>query len=132
MKLDHIGIAVNSLERALQTYADQLGFSVEEIVTIPDQGVKVAVFPCGESRIELLEPTDCDSPIHRFLEKRGEGIHHLCFKVDDIEKKLTQLKSTPIKLLGETPCLGLENRKISFLHPKSTHGVLIELVEEKD
>jgi methylmalonyl-CoA epimerase len=132
MKLDHVGIAVRSLEQAIQTYADQLGFNLGEIVTIPDQGVKVAVFPCGESRIELLEPTNSDSPIHRFLEKKGEGIHHLCFKVDDIESMLAQLKSTPIKPLGDTPCLGLENRKISFLHPKSTHGVLIELVEEKD
>ena len=132
MKLDHVGIAVRSLERALQTYANQLGFNVEKIVTIPEQGVNVAVLPCGESRIELLEPTNCASPIYRFLEKRGEGIHHLCFKVDDIERKLAQLKSTPIKLLSETPCLGLDNRKISFLHPKSSHGVLIELVEEKD
>jgi len=130
MKLDHVGIAVRSLELALQTYVSQLGFELREIVTIEEQGVKVAILPCGEGRIELLEPTGSDSPIYRFLEKRGEGIHHLCFQVDDIEGKLDQLESTPIKLLNETPCLGLENRKIAFLHPKSTHGVLIELVEE--
>ena len=130
MKLDHVGIAVRSLELALQTYVSQLGFELREIVTIEEQGVKVAILPCGEGRIELLEPTGSDSPIYRFLEKRGEGIHHLCFQVDDIEGKLDQLESTSIKVLNETPCLGLENRKIAFLHPKSTHGVLIELVEE--
>ena len=130
MKLDHVGIAVRSLELALQTYVSQLGFGLREIVTIEEQGVKVAILPCGEGRIELLEPTGPDSPIYRFLEKRGEGIHHLCFQVDDLEGKLDQLESTPINVLNETPCLGLENRKIAFLHPKSTHGVLIELVEE--
>ena len=132
MKLDHVGIAVRSLEDSLLTYRADLGFEVLEIVTIEEQGVKVAILPCGESCIELLEPTGKDSTIFRFLEKRGEGVHHLCFRVDDIESKVNQLKSTRIKLLNETPCLGLRHRKISFLHPKSTHGVLIELVEETE
>ena len=132
MKLDHVGIAVRSLKLALETYKDQLGFELHEIVTIEEQGVKVAVLPCGESCIELLEPTRSDSPISRFLEKRGEGVHHLCFRVEEIDRKLDELKSSPIKLLNETPCLGLKDRKIAFLHPQSTHGVLIELVEEME
>jgi methylmalonyl-CoA/ethylmalonyl-CoA epimerase len=132
MKLDHVGIAVRSLQHALETYKDYLGFELHEIVTIEEQGVKVAVLPCGESCIELLEPTRSDSPISRFLEKRGEGVHHLCFRVEEIDRKLVQLKSSSIKLLNETPCLGLKDRKIAFLHPQSTHGVLIELVEEME
>jgi len=132
MKLDHVGIAVRSLKLALETYKNHLGFELHEIVTIEEQRVNIAVLPCGESCIELLEPTGEDSPIFRFLEKRGEGVHHLCFRVDDIDQKLNRLKSTSIKLLNETPCLGLKDRKIAFLHPKSTHGVLIELVEEME
>jgi methylmalonyl-CoA epimerase len=132
MKLDHVGIAVRSLKLALETYKDDLGFELREIVTIEEQGVKVAVLPCGESCIELLEPTRSDSPIFRFLEKRGEGVHHLCFRVDNIDAKINALKSSSLKLLTETPCLGLNDRNIVFLHPKSTHGVLIELVEELD
>ena len=132
MKLDHVGIAVRSLEDSFQAYVSQLGFQVSDIVSIEEQGVRVAILPSGESRIELLEPTRNTSPIFRFLEKRGEGIHHLCFKVPDIEKELDRLKSTSMKLLNEAPCLGFENRRIAFLHPSSTHGVLIELVEEKE
>src|SRR5258705_3678580 len=132
MKLDHVGIAVRSMKRALETYQADLGFELREIVTIEEQGVNVAVLPCGESCIELLEPTRSDSPIFRFLEKRGEGVHHLCFRVDDIDGKLNALKSTSVRLLNESPCLGLNDRKIAFLHPKSTHGVLIELVEEME
>ena len=131
MKLDHVGIAVISIPEALKTYEGQLGFSIKEIITIEDQKVRIAVLPCGESRIELLEPTAADSPIQTFLSKKGEGIHHLCFQVDDIELRLKELRASSIQLLNETPCLGLEGRKIAFLHPKSTHGVLIELVEDK-
>ncbi|MFN8008556.1 MAG: methylmalonyl-CoA epimerase [Terriglobia bacterium] len=130
MKLDHIGIAVKSLKDSLQTYTRDLGFEVVEIVTIEEQGVKIAVLPRGESCIELMEPTRSDSPVARFLEKRGEGVHHLCFRVEDIEARVEELKGSPIKVIHETPCLGLRHRKVSFLHPKSTHGVLIELVEE--
>ena len=132
MKLDHVGIAVNSILEALKTYEGQLGFSLREIITIEDQKVRVAVLPCGESRIELLEPTDADSPIQTFLIKRGEGIHHLCFQVDNIELKLKELQASSMRTLNDTPCMGLEGRKIAFLHPKSTHGVLIELVEDKE
>ena len=130
MTLDHIGIAVSSIEEALKSYQTGLGFSVRDIVTLDHQKVRVAVLPSGESRIELLEPTGTASPIQKFLNKRGEGVHHLCFKVGNLEEKLRELRESAIQVLDSVPCLGLESRKIVFLHPKSTHGVLIELVEE--
>ena len=131
MRLDHIGIAVNSIEKALKTYQSGLGLSLSDIATIEHQKVRVAVMPLGESSIELLEPTDSTSPIRKFLDKRGEGIHHLCFKVSSLAEKLKELKATGLQILDSIPCRGLENRKIAFLHPGSTHGVLIELVEEE-
>jgi methylmalonyl-CoA/ethylmalonyl-CoA epimerase len=129
MKLDHVGIAVHSLEDALLTYQQRLGFTLHELVSIEDQKVRVAVLPSGDSRIELMEPTAPDSPIQRFLEKRGEGVHHLCFQVEDIRRKIEELRSASLQLISMTSDTGLEGRKIAFLHPKSTHGVLIELVE---
>src|SRR5262249_9226955 len=129
MKLDHIGIAVFSLDEALQTYKS-LGFHVEDIVTLEEQKVRVAILPTGEGRIELLEPTADDSVIRKFLEKKSQGVHHLCFKVDSLEEKLEQLKLTNVQVLDQVPCRGYEERKVAFLHPKTTHGVLIELVEE--
>jgi len=129
MKLDHVGIAVNSIEDALRTYQQRLGFPLHEIVEIDEQKVRVAVLPAGDSRIELLEPTAPDSPIQRFLEKRGEGIHHLCFQVEDIGRKIEELRAASLQLISMSSETGLEGRKIAFLHPKSTHGVLIELVE---
>jgi methylmalonyl-CoA/ethylmalonyl-CoA epimerase len=129
MKLDHVGIAVHSIEEALRTYEHRLGFELHEIVAIDDQKVRVAVLPAGESRIELLEPTAPDSPIQRFLEKRGEGVHHLCFQVEDIRRKIEELRFASLQLISMSSDTGLEGRKIAFLHPKSTHGVLIELVE---
>ena len=129
MRLDHIGIAVRSIEAALKTYQRQLGLAVTEIVEIEEQRVRAAVLPCGESRIELLEPTAPDSPIQKFLDKRGEGIHHLCFEVENIEKKLRELQAGSLQLVKPASGRGLGDRKIAFLHPKSAHGVLIELVE---
>jgi len=129
MTLDHVGIAVHSIEEALRTYQQRLGFTVHEIVVIDEQKVRVAVLPGGDSRIELLEPTAPDSPIQRFLEKRGEGVHHLCFQVEDIRRKIEALKSASLQLIAMSSETGLDGRKIAFLHPKSTHGVLIELVE---
>ncbi|HEX2521893.1 MAG TPA: methylmalonyl-CoA epimerase [Terriglobia bacterium] len=124
-----MGIAVRSIEAALKTYQRQLGLAVTEIVEIEEQRVRAAVLPCGESRIELLEPTAPDSPIQRFLDKRGEGIHHLCFEVENIEKKLRELQAGSLQLVKPASGRGLGDRKIAFLHPKSAHGVLIELVE---
>jgi len=131
MRLDHIGIAVNSIKEALKIYQAGLGFCVGDMVTIEHQKVRVAVMPLGESSIELLEPTDSTSPIRKFLDKRGEGIHHLCFKVSNLAEKIRELEGNSLQILDSIPCRGLENRKIVFLHPKLTHGVLIELVEEK-
>jgi methylmalonyl-CoA/ethylmalonyl-CoA epimerase len=129
MKLDHIGIAVSSLEDALRTY-QSLGFHVEDIITIEEQKVRVAILPAGESQIELLEPTADSSVIQKFLETKGQGVHHLCFKVKSLEKKLSELKMTSVQVLDQVPCLGYEGRKVAFLYPKTTQGVLIELVEE--
>jgi methylmalonyl-CoA/ethylmalonyl-CoA epimerase len=129
MKLDHIGIAVSSLDEALQTYKS-LGFHVEDIVTLEEQKVRVAILPAGEGRIELLEPTADDSVIRKFLETKSQGVHHLCFKVESLEEKLKQLKLTSVQVLDQVPCRGYEGRKVAFLHPKTTQGVLIELVEE--
>jgi methylmalonyl-CoA/ethylmalonyl-CoA epimerase len=131
MKLDHIGIAVHSLEAALQVYQGKLGFELTEIVDIPEQKVRVAVLPSGESCVELLEPTAADSPIQRFLEKRGEGIHHVCFRVEDIEAKIEELRAASMQLIDSASSSGLRDRRIAFLHPKSSHGVLMELVEER-
>jgi methylmalonyl-CoA epimerase len=129
MKLDHVGIAVHSIEDALGTYQNRLGFVLHEIVVIDEQKVRVAVLPAGDSRIELLEPTAPDSPIQRFLEKRGEGVHHLCFQVENLGRKIEQLQAASLQLIPLSSETGLDGRKIAFLHPKSTHGVLIELVE---
>lgn len=129
MKLDHIGIAVGSIEEALKTY-QSLGFHVEDIVTIPEQKVRLAILPIGQSRIELLEPTGANSVIQKFLEKKGQGIHHLCFEVENLEQKVNELKQTSVLILDQMPCRGYGDRKVAFLHPKTTHGVLIELVEE--
>ena len=130
MKLDHVGIAVRSIQDALKAYELQLGLNVAEILDIEDQKVRVAILPSGESRIELLEPTSADSPIQKFLDRRGEGIHHLCFCVQDLEKKLEELRTGSVQLIESSFGRGVGDRKIAFLHPKSTHGVLIELVEQ--
>ena len=98
-------------------------------MVIDEQKVRVAVLPAGASRIELLEPTAPDSPIQKFLERRGEGVHHLCFQVKDIRQKIEELRLASLQLISMSSETGLEGRKIAFLHPKSTHGVLIELVE---
>jgi methylmalonyl-CoA/ethylmalonyl-CoA epimerase len=131
MKLDHIGIAVDSIEEALKTY-QSIGFHVEDIVTISEQKVRLAILPIGESRIELLEPTGANSVIQKFLKEKGQGIHHLCFEVENLEQKVNELKQTGVLILDQVPCRGYEDRKVAFLHPKTTHGVLIELVEERN
>lgn len=129
MKIDHIGIAVKSIEKALKFYSERLGLESMGIVEVPEQKVKVAALQIGESKIELLESTSPDSPIAKFLKMRGEGIHHLAFEVTDIEKRLMGLKEKGVRLIDEKPRLGAHNTRIAFIHPKSTQGVLIELVE---
>lgn len=128
-KIDHIGIAVCDLEKALSFYRDQIGLVFNGIEEIDEQKVRVAFFPVGESEIELLESTDPAGPVGKFIEKKGEGVHHLAFRVSDIEDKLEQLKELGVALIDKKPRYGAGGAKIAFLHPKSTGGVLVELCE---
>ena len=129
MIIEHIGIAVRSLDEAIQTYRDCLGLEVSGFDEVADQGVRVAMLPIGESRIELLEPVEANSPIDKFLSKSGPGIHHVAIRVDDIEKALEKFKSAGARLIDETPRRGAHNTRVAFIHPGSTNGVLMELVE---
>lgn len=131
MKIDHLGIAVRSLEESLKFYQETLGLPLKEQEIVAEQKVRAALLPLGESRIELLEATDDQSPIAKFIAKRGEGLHHICIAVENIEDTLTQLKAAGARLVDETPRRGLGGHKIAFVHPASTHGVLIELVEKE-
>ncbi|MDI7276273.1 MAG: methylmalonyl-CoA epimerase [Anaerolineae bacterium] len=128
-RIDHIGIAVADLASALDFYDGMLGLPASEVEEVPDQGVRLAVLPVGESRLELLQSTAPDGPVGRFIEKRGEGIHHICFEVDDIEAALAALRDAGVRLIDEQPRTGVGGRRIAFLHPRSSHGVLIELSE---
>ncbi len=128
-KIDHIGIAVKDLEKAIRLYRDQLGLELKGIEEVEEQKVKVAFFPVKESNLELLESTDPSGPVSKFIEKRGEGFHHLSFRVSDLEGKLRQLKDQGIQLLDEKPRYGAGGAKIAFLNPKSTGGILIELCQ---
>ncbi len=128
MKIDHIGIAVNDIEQALQFYQVALGLSVRAIVDVPDQEVRVAFLPAGETNIELVQPSSETSSTAKFITKRGEGIHHICLEVEDIEAVLTQLKTSGVPLIDQEPRAGAHGR-VAFVHPKGAHGVLLELVE---
>lgn len=128
--LDHIGIAVKNLDDALEIFERILGFELEKIRVVEEQKVKIAFLQAGETKIELLEPTDKDGPVARFIEKRGEGIHHLAFTVSDIEASIQEAKDEGIRVVDEKPRLGAEGYKMAFLHPKSTKNVLVELCEK--
>ena len=128
-KLDHIGIAVRKLEDALPFYVDTLGLPSHEVEEVPDQKVRTAIFHVGESRVELLEPTDPESPIAKFIEKRGEGVHHVALGVPDVVVALEQLKAKGCQLIDSEPRAGAGGARIAFVHPKSTHGILLELCE---
>ena len=127
-KIDHIGIAVNSIEEAVKLYTEVLGLKVSSMETLEEQKVKTAVIPVGESKIELLESTSPEGTIAKYIEKRGEGIHHLALGVSNIEQALKTLKEKGVPLIDERPRKGVENTKIAFLHPKGTK-ILLELVE---
>jgi len=129
MKIDHIGIATRGIEDALAFYRDALGLDVAETEVVAEQKVRVAMLPIGESRIELLEATSEDSPISRFLEKRGPGIHHIAVRVDDIRAALADLKKKGARLIDEEPRTGAGGCLVAFVHPSSTGGVLLELVQ---
>jgi len=129
MKINHLGIATKGIDEALKFWADSLGLENVHMETVEDQKVRVAMLPVGESRIELLEPTSDDSPISKFLEKRGGGIHHIAVEVDDIKAALEKLRSQGARLIDEEPRIGAEGCLVAFVHPGSTGGVLLELVE---
>ncbi|MBI4186798.1 MAG: methylmalonyl-CoA epimerase [Chloroflexi bacterium] len=128
VRIDHIGIAVSSIADALKLYRDVLGLKVAAVETVTEQKVKVAMLPIGDSRIELLESTDSESPIARHIEKRGEGIHHLALGVQDIGETLRMLKKKGVPLIDNEPRRGAGGSKMAFLHPKGTK-VLLEVVE---
>ncbi|TCT22591.1 methylmalonyl-CoA epimerase [Melghiribacillus thermohalophilus] len=130
-KIAHIGIAVQKLDDVMSFYHDILGLKLKGIEEVPSEGVKVAFFEIGETSIELLEPMNDDSPIQKFIEKRGEGIHHIALEVQDIEERLKQYKNQDVPLIHETPKAGAYNSRIAFLHPKAANGVLYELCEHK-
>ncbi len=128
--IDHIGIAVESLDKALKFYRDAVGLQPKDLVTVPQEKVRVAMLPAGEPRIELLEATAEDSPIARFLAKRGEGLHHIALKVPDLKAAVTRLKKAGSRLVTEEIQTGAEGYRYVFVHPKSANGVLLELIEE--
>ncbi len=130
LKIDHLGIAVKSINEGKKFWGDLLGLWLEESEAMKAEKLITTFFPIGESEIELLESTDPEGPIGRFLEKRGEGIHHVAFRVENIEEALKELKEKGIRLIDETPRAGARGAKIAFLHPKSTNGVLVELCEK--
>ena len=128
-KIDHIAIVVHNIEEALQVYEGTLGRELAEVEEVPEQAVRIAFLPVGESELELVEPLSTDSGVAKFLEKRGEGLHHICLEVDDIEAALQDLAAQGIRLIDKQPRRGAHGR-VAFLHPKSAHGVLIELIEK--
>ena len=131
MKINHLGIATKGIDEALKFWEDALGLENVHTEIVEDQKVRVAMLPIGESRIELLEPTAEDSPIAKFLEKRGGGIHHIAVEVEDIEAALAKLKREGMRLIDETARIGAEGCLVAFVHPASANGVLLELVQSK-
>lgn len=130
-KIEHIGIAVRSIDEAKKYYEDVLGLKCYKVEEVPDQKVITAFFKIGEVKIELLESTDSEGPVGKFIEKKGEGIHHIAFATENIEDSIDHLKSKDIRMIDEKSRKGAEGLDIAFLHPKSTMGVLTEICEEK-
>ena len=131
-KIEHIGIAVKDLKKSNELFATLLGCSHYKIEEVISEGVKTSFFKSGPTKIELLEATSIESPIAKFIEKKGEGIHHIAFAVSDITSEMARLKAEGFKILNESPKKGADNKLVVFLHPKSTNGVLIELCQEID
>ena len=132
LKIDHIGVAVNSISEGKNFWTQVLGLEFEGTETVGAQKVTTAFLPVGESEVELLESTDPDGPIAKFISKKGEGLQHIAFRVDNIENALKELKEKGIRLIDETPRKGAGGALIAFLHPKATNGVLVELCERKE
>ena len=129
LKIDHLGIAVNSIDAGKNFWTDVLGLAFEGTETVEAQKVTTAFFPVGESEVELLESTSPDGPVAKYIEKRGQGIQHIAFRVENIEDTLAELKEKGVRLIDEKPRNGAGGAKIAFLHPKATGGVLVELCE---
>lgn len=132
MKLEHIGIATKGIEDALAFWRDALGLEVAGTEEVTEQGVRVAMLPIGDTRVELLEATNDDSPIAKFVEKRGSGIHHLAVRVPDIRAALQRLQERGVRLIDHAPRLGADNCLVAFIHPSAANGVLVELVEHAE
>ena len=128
-RIDHIAIVVEDIEAALGFWRDTLGLELDHIEDVAEQKSIVAFLPTGGSEVELVKPTTDDSGVARYLQKRGPGMHHICFEVEDIEAALAQMKEKGVRLINETPLSGSGGKKIAFVHPESTHGVLVELYE---
>jgi len=131
-KVDHIGVAVRSIEEAAKLYEVLLGLKITATEVVEEQKVKVAFLPTGDSEVELLESTDPEGPVAKFIAARGEGIQHIAFRVDNLEEMLAALKKAGVRLIDEKPRFGAGGAKIAFLHPKETFGTLIELCERED
>ncbi len=130
-KIDHIGIAVRSIEEQEKVYTDGLGIKITRKIEVPEQRVRIAVMEVGGVKIELVEPNDDSSPIANFLRKKGQGIHHICFEVDDIDAETERLKRAGIAIIENASNVGAEGSKVLFIHPSSSGGVLFELIEHK-
>ena len=129
-KIEHIGIAVKNLDEANKTYEKLFGYTYYKTEEVESEGVRTSFFTCGESKIELLEGTNPDSPISKYIDKKGEGIHHIAYAVDDIEKEMRRLAEEGFRILNEKPKKGADNKLVVFLHPKSANGVLVELCQD--
>ena len=130
-RVDHVGIAVKDLAASVKWYEETLGLHSKGTEVVQEQQVTVAFLPCGDSELELLESCSPEGPIARFIEKNGEGIQHIAIRVDDIDAALAELKEKGVRLIDQTPRYGAGGARIAFLHPKATHGVLLELCERK-
>ena len=131
LKIDHLGIAVNSIDEGKKFWSDILGLDFEGAETVAEQKVTTAFFPVSESEVELLESTSPDGPVAKYIEKRGAGIQHVAFRVEDIDAALAELKEKGVKLIDQEPRIGAGGARIAFLHPKATGGVLVELCERE-
>ena len=128
-RINHIAIVVDDIDTALTFWRDALGLKLDHIDDIPEQESMVAFLPTGESEVELVQPTSEDSGVARYLQKRGPGMHHICFEVEDIQASLEQLKGKGVRLINESPLTGSGGKKMAFIHPESAYGVLVELYE---
>ena len=132
LKIDHLGIAVNSIDDGKAFWSDILGLDFEGAETVAEQKVTTAFFPVGESEVELLESTAPDGPVAKYIEKRGQGIQHVAFRVENIDEALAELKEKGVQLIDQQPRIGAGGARIAFLHPKATNGVLVELCQRDD